>query len=67
MIYAICFLEVLIKIAPFVAPELYQDGWWEMHIRQGLFLKKKHGLDMGGVTHSNSGICVVGVQQEIDR
>ena len=34
-----------------------------MHIRQGMFLEKKHGLDMGGVTHSDESICVVGVQR----
>ena len=62
-----CFFEVLIKISPFVVSQLYQDWWWEMHIRRGMFLEKKHGLDMGGVTHSDSSICVVGVQQEIGR
>ena len=61
------FYDVLIKTAPFVVSQVYQDWWWEMHIRWSMFLEEKHGLDMSGVTHSDSSICVVGVQQEIGR
>ena len=60
-------LEVLIKIPLFVASDLCQDGWWEMHIRQGVSLEKKHGLNMGRITHSNSGTCVADCHQEIGR